>query len=46
MLTVAAEKIVLDYVRSAEKKTSAGFTERRKEFSAVVAKLVARVKKK
>jgi 4-hydroxy-4-methyl-2-oxoglutarate aldolase len=43
---VAAEKIVLDYVRGPEAKTSAGFTARRKEFSAIVAKLVERVKKK
>jgi 4-hydroxy-4-methyl-2-oxoglutarate aldolase len=43
---VDAEKIVLDYVRGSEAKTSAAFTARRKEFSAIVAKLVERVKKK
>ena len=43
---VDAEKIVLDYVRGPEAKTSAGFIARRKEFSAIVAKLVERVKKK
>jgi 4-hydroxy-4-methyl-2-oxoglutarate aldolase len=43
---VAAEKIVLDYVRSPGEKKAAEFTARRKEFSAVVAKLVERVKRK
>jgi 4-hydroxy-4-methyl-2-oxoglutarate aldolase len=43
---VDAEKIVLDYVRGSEAKTSAAFTARRKEFSAIVAKLVERVRKK
>jgi 4-hydroxy-4-methyl-2-oxoglutarate aldolase len=43
---VDAEKIVLDYVRGSEAKTSAAFTARRKEFSEIVAKLVERVKKK
>src|SRR5690606_27256569 len=39
---VDAEKIVLDYVRASGEKTAAGLGERRKEFSAVVAKLTAR----
>jgi regulator of RNase E activity RraA len=43
---VDAEKIVLDYVRGTETKSAAAFTARRKEFSAIVAKLVERVKKK
>src|SRR5215475_7108714 len=43
---VDAEKIVLDYVRGTETKTAAAFTAKRKEFSAIVAKLVERVKKK
>ncbi len=43
---VDAEKIVLDYVNGPGKKTPAGLTEARKEYSAVVAKLTARVKRK
>ncbi len=43
---VDAEKIVLDYVNGGGKKTPAGLTAARKEYGAVVAKLVARVKKK
>jgi len=42
---VAAEKIVLDYVRSAGAKSVTEFTARRKEFAAVVAKLTERVKR-
>ena len=42
---VAAEKIVLDYVRSAGAKSATEFTARRKEFAAVVAKLTDRVKR-
>ncbi|MBL9125796.1 MAG: RraA family protein [Planctomycetaceae bacterium] len=41
---VAAEKIILDYVNGAGAKTVAGLAERRKEFSAVVAKLSAQAK--
>jgi 4-hydroxy-4-methyl-2-oxoglutarate aldolase len=41
---VAAEKIVLDYVRSSGPKTPAGLAGARKEFSAVVARLIERVK--
>ncbi len=40
---VAAERIVLDYVNGNEAKTAAAFAARRKEFSAVVAKLTAQV---
>jgi 4-hydroxy-4-methyl-2-oxoglutarate aldolase len=43
---VDAEKIVLDYVNGAGKKTAAGLTAARKEYGAVVAKLVERVKRK
>lgn len=43
---VDAEKIVLDYVNGSGKKTPAGLTAARKEYSAVVAKLVERVKGK
>lgn len=39
---VAAEKIVLDYLRGADAKTPAGLAAARKEFSAVVAQLTAR----
>jgi 4-hydroxy-4-methyl-2-oxoglutarate aldolase len=42
---VDSEKIVLDYVRGSGPKTAAGLAERRKEFSAVVAKLTERAKK-
>ena len=42
---VDAEKIVLDYVNGTGKKTPAGLTAARKEYSAVVAKLTARAKK-
>lgn len=42
---VDAEKIVLDYVNGTGKKSPAGLTAARKEYSAVVAKLTARVKK-
>ncbi|HTQ38589.1 MAG TPA: RraA family protein [Pirellulales bacterium] len=42
----AAEKIVLDYVRSPGSKTVAEFTARRKEFSAQVAQLMDRVQRK
>ena len=41
----AAESIVLDYVRAAGPKSVAELTARRKEFSAVVAKLAERVRK-
>jgi regulator of RNase E activity RraA len=41
---VDAEKIVLDYVNGPGKKTPAGLSESRKEYSAVVAKLTARAK--
>jgi 4-hydroxy-4-methyl-2-oxoglutarate aldolase len=40
----AAEKIVLDYVRSPGSKAVAEFTARRKEFSATIAKLAERVR--
>ena len=40
---LAAEDIIMDYVKSDEEKTVAGFTERRLEFQDVVAKLRARV---
>jgi len=43
---VDAERIVLDYVSGAAKKTPAGLASARKEYSAVVAKLVDRVKGK
>jgi regulator of RNase E activity RraA len=43
---VAAEQIVLDYVKGASPKTAAGLAAARKEFSAVVAKLTERVKRK
>ena len=43
---VQAEKIVLDYVQGPGPKTAAGLTEARKEFSAVVAKLRERLKKR
>ena len=42
---IAAEKIVLDYVRGSGAKTAAGLGAARKEFSAVVAKLTERAKK-
>jgi hypothetical protein len=41
---VAAEKIVLDYVRSSCSKTVAGLSAARKEFAAVVARLTERAK--
>lgn len=41
---VAAEQIVLDYVRGSGAKTAAGLTAARKEYSAVVAKLTQRAK--
>jgi regulator of RNase E activity RraA len=41
---VDAEKIVLDYVNGPGKKTPAGLTAARKEYSAVVAKLTEQVK--
>jgi regulator of RNase E activity RraA len=40
---LAAEDIIMDYVKSDDEKTVAGFTERREEFQDVVAKLRARV---
>jgi regulator of RNase E activity RraA len=43
---VAAEQIVLDYVRGAGAKTPAGLAAARKEFSGVVAKLTERVRRK
>jgi regulator of RNase E activity RraA len=43
---VDAEKIVLDYVNAPGTKTVAGLAAARKEFSAVVAKLTERVKKR
>ncbi len=43
---VDAEKIVLDYVNGGGKKTAAGLTAARQEYSAVVAKLTAQVKRK
>ena len=45
VIAVAAEQIVLDYVRSPGPKTAAVLTEKRKEFRAVVAKLTQRVKR-
>ncbi|HEV3339316.1 MAG TPA: RraA family protein [Pirellulales bacterium] len=39
---VAAEQVVLDYVRSPGPKTPQGLTEARKEFSSIVAKLTKR----
>ena len=42
---VDAEKIVLDYVNGRGEKTAAGLSASRKEYSAVVAKLVERVKR-
>ena len=42
---VAAEEIVLKYVQGDGEKTPAGLAERRKEFSAVVAKLIERVRR-
>ena len=42
---VDAEKYVLDYVNGPGKKTPAGLTAARKEYSAVVAKLTERVRK-
>ncbi len=41
---VDAEKIILDYVNGTGTKTVAGLADRRKEFSAVVAKLTAQAK--
>jgi 4-hydroxy-4-methyl-2-oxoglutarate aldolase len=43
---VAAEKIMIDYVRGPGQKVIAEFTARRKEFSALVAKMAERVKRK
>lgn len=43
---IDAEKIVLDYVTGSGTKTAAGLAASRKEFQAVVAKLVERIKKK
>ena len=40
---LAAEDIIMDYVKSGDEKTVPGFTERREEFQDVVAKLRARV---
>ncbi|MCH2126010.1 MAG: RraA family protein [Pirellulaceae bacterium] len=40
---LAAENIVMDYVKSSEEKTVEKFTERRTEFQSVVAKLIERV---
>jgi regulator of RNase E activity RraA len=42
---VAAERIVLDYVNGSGKKTPAGLAAARKEFSAVVDQLTARVRR-
>jgi regulator of RNase E activity RraA len=42
---IDAEKIVLDYVNGPGKKSPAGLTQARKEYSAVVAKLAAQVKR-
>jgi regulator of RNase E activity RraA len=42
---IDAEKIVLDYVNGSGKKTPAGLANARKEYSAVAAKLTARVKR-
>ncbi|MGE3409058.1 MAG: RraA family protein [Pirellulales bacterium] len=41
---IAAEGIVMDYVRGADAKTAAGLAAARKEFSSVVAKLTERAK--
>ncbi|MEX0714624.1 MAG: RraA family protein [Pirellulales bacterium] len=41
---VAAERIVLDYVRGSGQKTAAGLAAARKEFSAVVSRLIERAK--
>jgi 4-hydroxy-4-methyl-2-oxoglutarate aldolase len=41
---VAAEQVVLDYVRSSGPKTPQGLTEARKEFSAIVDKLAKRAR--
>jgi regulator of RNase E activity RraA len=43
---VDAEKIVLDYVNAPGAKTAAGLTNARREYSAVVVKLVEKVKRK
>ncbi len=43
---VAAEQIVLDYVKGSGAKTAAGLAAARKDFSAVVAKLTERVRRK
>jgi 4-hydroxy-4-methyl-2-oxoglutarate aldolase len=43
---VAAERMVLDFVQSSGAKAIAEFTARRKEFSATVAKLTERVRRK
>jgi 4-hydroxy-4-methyl-2-oxoglutarate aldolase len=43
---VAAEKIVLDYVNATGAKTAQGLRDSRREFSAVVDKLTARVRRK
>src|SRR5207249_2870142 len=42
---VAAERIILDYVNGTSSKTLAGYTAARKEYSAVIARLSARVKR-
>jgi len=42
---VAAEQIVLDYVRGPGQKTPAGLAAARREFQAVVARLTERVKR-
>lgn len=43
---VAAEKVIIDYVRGPGPKVITEFTARRKEFSAVVAKLTERIRRK
>ena len=43
---VSAERIILDYVNGPGSKTGAGYTAARKEYSAVIAKLNARIKRK
>jgi regulator of RNase E activity RraA len=43
---VAAERIVLDYVQASGPKAIAEFTARRKQFSAAVAKLTDRVRRR
>jgi regulator of RNase E activity RraA len=43
---VAAERIILDYVQPSGPKDVAELTRRRKEFAAVVAKLIERVSRK